>query len=106
MPTGDPPGSLILADGEIVEGGLALSLGDHRPHLGPLIEGLADPKFRGPLGERLDERLVDPALHQHPGPGAAVLPAVAEHRHHRRGHAPIEVGVGEDEVGRLAAQLE
>ena len=46
------------------------------------------------------------ALDQDPRARAAVLAGVAEHRRRRRGRGGLEVGVGEDDVRRLAAELE
>ena len=44
--------------------------------------------------------------HEDPRARAAVLAGVAEHRQRRRRRGPLEVGVGEDDVRALAAQLE
>jgi len=49
---------------------------------------------------------MDGALDDDPGPGAAVLAAVVEHRIGRLGREPLQVRIGEDDVGALAAQLQ
>ena len=49
---------------------------------------------------------IAPRCDQDPRACAAVLPGVAEHRARGRRGGRVEVGVGEDDVGRLAAELE
>ena len=56
--------------------------------------------------EGLEELVVDGALDQDARPGAAVLAGVAEHRHRRIGGRLLDVGVGEHDGRRLAAELE
>ena len=46
------------------------------------------------------------ALDEDPRARAAVLAGVAEHGHRRRGGGRLDVGVGEDDVRGLAAELE
>ena len=69
--------------------------------------------FGSPSGQRLGggdepghELVVDAALHEQPRAGQADLPGVAEDRLDRPGDGVVEVGVVEDQVGALAAQLE
>ena len=56
--------------------------------------------------EQLHEALVDGPLHQNARAGAAVLAGVVEDAVGRPGGRQLEVGVGEDDVGALAPQLE
>ena len=56
--------------------------------------------------EALHERVEHAALHQDPAARAAVLTGVVEEAHRRGGRRGVEVGVGEDDVGRLAAELQ
>ncbi len=56
--------------------------------------------------KRSTNSVVDRPFDEHAAPGAAVLAGVVEDRPQRRCDAGVEVGVGEHEVGRLAAELE
>ena len=55
---------------------------------------------------RREEVFEGAALDEDPRARAAVLAGVAEDRHRRRRGGRLDVGVGEDDVGRLAAQLQ
>src|SRR5581483_9072090 len=76
---GHEAGALLDAERDVVESGSALSLGDHRAHLGRLVERLSDADLRRPLGQALHEVIVDGSLDEEPGARAAILSAVAEH---------------------------
>ncbi len=79
---------------------------DERPHLGRVVLRVADLHAARRLDEQLGEAVVDARLDEDPRPRAAVLAGVVEDgvRCGRRG--ALEVGVGEDDVGGLAAELE
>ena len=80
---------------------------DQRPHLGA-CPGRGS-STRTPLtagSEQLHEPVVGRPLHQDPRAGAAVLAGVVEDGVRRGGGGLLEVGVGEDDVGALAAELE
>ena len=64
----------------------------------------AQPVERG--GEPLDERLVHRALDQHAAAGRTGLPAVLHDRGHEHGRRRFEIGVGEHDLRRLAAEFE
>ncbi len=86
--------------------GLAVRGGDERAHLGRVVLRVADPHVARRLDEQLGEAVVDGALDEDPRARAAVLARVVEHGVRRGGGGLLEVGVGEDDVGRLAAELE
>ena len=70
------------------------------------ISGLPARRLRERLAEPLDERLVGSALDQDAAAGRARLPGIlddglADHRHGR-----VEVGIREDDLRRLAAELQ
>ena len=77
-----------------------------RAGLGLLVERAAEPDPPGPLDELVDELVVDRLLDQQPGAGRADLAGVQEDRGQREVERHLEVGVGEDDVGVLAAELE
>ena len=59
----------------------------------------------GAPGETQHELFVDCTLHEDTGAGAAVLPAIAKDGVDRGVNAAIHVGIGKDDVRRLAAKL-
>ena len=66
--------------------------------------GQADAQAVDPLGERLDERLVDVLVHEQPRGRAAGLALQGEvHAAHDAVERRVEVGVGEDHDRVLAA---
>ena len=85
---------------------LAVRGGDERAHLRPVARGVAHADAVGRLHEPGQELVVDVPLDEDPRTGTAVLARVVEHRVGRRGCGAIEVGVGEDHVRGLAAELE
>src|SRR5918999_5774460 len=80
--------------------------GDQGAHLGSLVLGIAHPKIL----RRIDKQLHDPvegtALDEDPAARAAVLPGVGEDGVGSRGRRGLDVGIAEDHVGRLPAELE
>ncbi len=58
------------------------------------------------LGQLLDHRVVDLLLHEQPAARAAALALVQEEAEHGPVDRRVQVGVGEDDVGTLAAELE
>ena len=86
--------------------GRAVLGGDQRAHLGRLVARVADLHVRGRLGEEAREAVVGAALDEDARAGAAVLAGVVEDGVGRGGGGALEVGVGEDHVGGLAAELE
>ena len=98
--------ALLAPDLEVALHALAVRARDQRADLGALIERIAhDERLRG-RGERLDEGVVNARLDQDPTARAAILPGVAEDGEQRFLHAAREIGVGEDDARRLAAELE
>ena len=104
-----PSGTLALEERRALDergDGLAVRGRDERAHLGRVVLRVADAHVARRLDEQLGEAVVDGALDEDPRPRAAVLARVVEHGVRRGGGGLLEVGVGEDDVGRLAAELE
>ena len=80
--------------------------GDQRPHLGRVVGRIANLDAAGRIDEQLDEAVVGRALDEDARAGTAVLARVVEHRVRRRCGRLLEIGVGEDHVRGLAAELE
>ena len=74
--------------------------------LGLGIERVADHAALGLLGEPFDELVVDLGLDEEPAAGRAALAAVEVDGVEGPVDGRVHVGVGEDDVGALAAQLE
>ena len=85
---------------------LALRLGRDRADLGGPLHRVAEARGLGQghdLGRHL---LIDGALHEKTGAGDAGLAGGREDAGDRALHGIVDVGVGEDDVRRLAAELE
>ena len=79
---------------------------DQRPLLDVVVEAVADAERADRGLEPLDERVVDPGLHEDAVRADAGLAGVAELRRHRPFDRTLEVGVVEDDQRRVAAELE
>src|SRR5438270_10348529 len=77
-----------------------------RAHLGPLVERVAEPDRAGELEKAFEERVGDPLVEDEPRPGDAGLTLVVEDREGAAADRRPEIGVLEDDVGALAAELE
>src|SRR5690606_39928433 len=80
--------------------------GDQRALRDPLLQPIADFKRLRPLGQLCDEGVMDASLHINPVGADAGLPGIAVFRGNRRLHRLVQIGVIEDEEGRVAAKLE
>ena len=70
------------------------------------VERVADGQRLGGRDETLHERVVEGGVHEQPRPGQADLAGVAEDRLDRPVDGVVDVGVLEDDVRALAAELE
>ena len=94
------------AGGDVRRHLLAVRRADERAGLGLGVVRAAEADRGGPLDQPVDEVVVDGLLDQQAGAGRADLAGVQEHRREREVEGDLAVGVGEDDVGVLAAQLE
>ena len=98
--------AFVAADLHVLLDGVELLLAHQRAHLAVLVEGRADLDGHGPAHELADEAVVDGALDDETRAGRADLAGAGEDADQRAVDGGLEVGVGEDDVGALAAQLE
>ncbi len=84
---------------------LPVRLGHEQPGLAGRVRAIAEPDQLGLPRDLRDQVVVQGALHSQPRPGGAGLAVVQEHRRDRVVGGEVEVDVGEDDVGVLAAQL-
>ncbi len=103
---GDQAGALGDAALDVPEDARAGPLGDDRAKLGLGQRGVADPDLLCLGGERVDDLVVDAALHQQPAPGDAGLPGTDESGEGRAASRRVDRGVVEDEDGGLPAELQ
>ena len=99
-------GALGDPGGDVRRHLVAVRGADQRPGLRLRVVRSAQPDGAGPVDQRIDEVVVDLVLHEQAGAGRADLAGVEEHRGQRIVERDLEIGVGEDDVGVLAAQLE
>ncbi len=95
-----------LADFDVIEDAVHLAGGDLRAHLGGGVERIAEAEFAGARGKFLDEAIVNVFVEQQARSGGAHFALVAEDAPERGAHGGVEIGVGEDDVGRLAAEFQ
>ena len=106
LAAGDELGALLLAEPDVLLDGVALRRAHQRAHAGRHVHGVADLDALDAGDHLLDELVVDLLVHQHARPGLADLALVHEGAEERAEGGGVEVGVVEDDVGRLAAELE
>ncbi len=111
-PIADPaaPGDDLGAVGaaRIEEAGdpLELLVGHQRTHLGVVGETVAEFDALGDLGDAVDHVVEAVLLDEQPGAGHATLAMIEEDGVGRPGDGGLGIGVGEDHVGALAAELQ
>src|SRR4029077_13150426 len=104
--TRDQPRAFSGAGGDVTEDAIHLSFGDERTHLGHRIDARADLQILHGVAQVVDSLLVDLLLDEETRAGRADLALVEKDPEERSRDRPRQVGVGEDDVRRLAPQLE
>ena len=102
----DEAGAFLLADFDEVQDAIHLAGGDLRAHLGGGVERIAEAQLAGARGQFVEEAIVDIFVEQEARRGGTHLALVAEDAPEGGAHGGVEIGVGEDDVGRLAAQFQ
>ena len=85
---------------------VALDLPDQRSHLHGPVGGIADLHSFEHAHHLVEDVVVHRRVDEHPGRVAAALALMADVRPRRSGRHGVEVGIGEHDVGRLAAEFE
>ena len=98
--------ALGQAGGDVRRDLVAVPGADEGAGLGLLVERPAEPDQLRPLDEGVDERVVDRLLDDQARAGGADLAGVQEDRGEGVVEGDVDVGVREDDVGVLAAELE
>ena len=104
-----PPESefgFFLADLDVGVDAVVLFFADQRAHLGFAIERRTELDLLCFLGHGFDELFVDRFLHQDAAAGGADFALIDEDAEERAVDGGFEIGVGEENVGRLAAEFE
>ena len=70
------------------------------------VGGVTDAELFGAGGQFVDKAIVDVLVNEQAGGGGAHLALVAENAPELRLDRGVEIGVGEDDIGALAAELE
>ena len=105
-PARDQPPALRQRRRHVVLDPLALLGGHQRPGLGARVQPVAQTDPLGTGGYAGDDGVVHLVLHDQPGARRADLPGVQEDRRQGVVDHRVEVGVGEHDVGVLAAELD
>src|SRR5581483_6111335 len=99
-------GALLLADADVALDALTLAGSDERTDGRLGVEGVADDLVAQLLGDALGHLVVAVAGGEDAGLGHARLAVDEDGAAEKSGDGLVEVGVVEDDGGRLAAQLE
>ena len=99
-------GALVLADGHVLLDRLELLPAHQRTHLALGVERVAHLDRHRAADELTDEAVVDGALDEQARAGRAHLAGAGEDADERAVDGRVEVGVGEHDVGALAAELQ
>ena len=92
--------------GDVLLGALERGRRGQRPHVGALVQRVAHPQLRDPLDQCRHECVLDRGVHQDPlGRGAALAGQVEAAGDGGIG-GPVDVGVGQHDLGAVAAQLQ
>ena len=106
LAAGGQLGPLLLADAHVALDPLQLLGRDQRAHVGGGVGGRADGDPLGDVDQAGHHLVVDRPGHQQPAAGGADLALVEEDRVGGAVGGQLQVGVVEQDVGRLAAQLQ
>src|SRR5439155_20376179 len=96
----------FLADLEIRVDAVVLFLADQRTHLGLAFQRRTELDLLGFFGHGLDEVLVDRLLYEDAAAGGADFALIDEDAEECAVDGGFKVSVGEEDVGRLAAEFE
>ena len=104
--TGDELGALVGGTLAVGEDAIGLGGRDDRAHLRLVLQGIADADLAGAGDEIAEEAVVDVLMEEEAGAGGAALAGVGEDGEEGAVDRLVEIGVREDDVRALAAQLQ
>src|SRR5207249_7250093 len=106
LAAGQHLGAALAARVDVAHDAVELLLADLRALRGGGVEGIADFGLLHFLEHAIDKLIVHLLLDKQARAGAAALALVEEEGEVRALDGGIQIGIGEDDVGTLAAQLE
>jgi hypothetical protein len=90
--------ALLAGNVEVAGDAFELLLRDQRTDLGVGVDAVADLETLAEIGDAADKLLINLALDKKPGPGAADLFRIGEHRHAGAWYRAFEIGIGKHDV--------
>ena len=105
LAAGQQLGAILDRELAVIEDAIPLLRRDHRPHLGLEVERIADADLARLVDERAGEVVVDALVQEETSPGRAALAGIGVDREERAVDRLVDIGVREDDVRALAAQL-
>jgi hypothetical protein len=98
--------ALLPPDRQIAGDALELLLGHQWPDLRLRIAPVTDAQRLAEGGDTADELIVDLVLDEQARAGAADLPGIGKHGHAGTRHRLVQIGIGEHDVRRFAAEFQ
>ena len=99
------PGAFGLAALDVAQYLLQVGGADQRPHVGSLVQRIADDHGFGALADPFDKGVVNVVVNEHAGGVGADLPLGVEVAHHGRGDGVRQIRVREHDERGFAPQL-
>src|SRR5262249_40061334 len=103
---GQKPRAFVLADLHVAVRLFARGFVDERPHLGALVQAVADDDLLGARDEGVGYALLDLAVHDQAARRGAALAGRAKGAPQRSFDGQVQIGVFEDDLGVFSAHLE
>src|SRR5205085_8024590 len=98
--------ALLPRDVNVALDAVQLLLRNLRPHLRRLVGWITDFNFFSPRLEAFEKLILDPFIQEDAPAGTADLTLIVEDAHQRAVHGLLKVGIADDDVRRLAAEVD
>ena len=95
-----------MPSGHVARHAVQLLLADERSEIGPVVDAGADAQRPGVAGDVFEDAIVRRLFDEDPRSGRAHLSLVVEDRRRSGARRALHVGVGQDDVRRLATELQ